>query len=194
MRLGKLSTMSFLAQTARQSWLPRPHGLMPFSTYPRRRIPAFLRMVVKLVCECVCVCVCVCIKHKSMSGFGILFCFSPAVAQEILRKAVSDTRNRSRALIADTAPCLGASVESVEIVLHGAVCADGSRPALSDTNSGSCSRSTVSELKQPGHISARPGLVQCRARGPALTLRGVEDTAPPAANTSPAAERQPITT
>ena len=134
-------------------------------------------------------CVCVCIKHKSMSGFGILFCFSPAVAQEILRKAVSDTRNRSRALIADTAPCLGASVESVEIVLHGAVCADGSRPALSDTNSGSCSRSTVSELKQPGHISARPGLVQCRARGPALTLRGGEDTAPPAANTSPAAER-----
>ena len=132
------------------------------------------------VSVCVCVCVCVCIKHKSMSGFGILFCFSPAVAQEILRKAVSDTRNQSRALIADTDPCLGASVESVEIVvLHGAVCDDGSRPARSDTTSGSCARSTISELKQPGHISARPGLgaVQGPRPGPQPQGRGGHGTA-----------------
>ena len=67
-----------------------------------------------------------------MSGFEVLFRFSPAVAQDTLRQAVSDTRNQDRSLIADTDPWLGASVESVEIVvLHGSVCDDGSRPARS---------------------------------------------------------------
>ena len=39
---------------ARQSWLPRPYAC-PSSTYPLRRKPAFLPMVIKLTCLCVCV-------------------------------------------------------------------------------------------------------------------------------------------
>ena len=35
-----------------QQWLPRPDA-WPSSTYPQSRIPAFLPMVIKLVCVCV---------------------------------------------------------------------------------------------------------------------------------------------
>ena len=118
---------------------------------------------------------------KKNSGFEVLICFSPAVAQETLRQAVSDTRNQDRSLIADTDPCLGAkgpllrawrSFFTVPFVMMGA----GRRSA---TPTQARARSPVSELKQPGHISARPGLgaVQGPRPGPQPQGRGGHGTA-----------------